>query len=169
MRRACTFSVHGTPAPQGSKRAFRLPNGRINLVESSKAVEPWREDVRNAALRKRDEGVERFDGPLRLRMIFTIAKPASAPRRRRSWPSKKPDLDKLMRSTLDALTQAGLIADDARIVDVSRLAKVYPGEDEEALASGSGVSITIATIEEEVTQVALPAVDAPQRARDLFA
>lgn len=166
MRRTCAFTVFGTPAPQGSKRAFRLPNGRINLVETSKAIEPWREDVRNAALHKREEGVEPFDGPLSMRLVFTLAKPASAPRRRRSWPSRKPDLDKLMRSTLDALTQSGLIADDARVVDVTRLAKVYPGEDEEALSSGTGVAITIATVEEAVMQVA---VDAPRAARDLFA
>ena len=44
-----------------------------------------------------------------------------------------PDLSKLLRSTEDALTDAGLWADDARVVEYERLAKVYPGEDPEAL------------------------------------
>jgi len=33
-----------------------------------------------------------------------------------AWKDKKPDLDKLARSTCDSLTTSGLIADDARIV-----------------------------------------------------
>jgi crossover junction endodeoxyribonuclease RusA len=45
--------------------------------------------------------------------------PASRPKRTRSagqaWHTTRPDLSKLIRSTEDALTDAGLIHDDARI------------------------------------------------------
>lgn len=75
-------------------------------------------------------------------MVFTLPKPLSAPKRRRTWPDKKPDLSKILRSTEDALTDSGIIRDDARIVSYSRLEKVYPGEDPEALEA-PGVRITL--------------------------
>lgn len=141
-----SITVYGTPAPQGSK-SFKGFNkaGRAILAESSAKVKPWREDVVAA--------VERYLNPLRptwqpldcaqiVRMIFTVTKPASAPKTRRTAPDRMPDLDKLARSTGDALKTARLIKDDSLIVEFSRLAKVYPGEDPEALAS-PGVIITL--------------------------
>lgn len=65
-----------------------------------------------------------------------------APKRRKTFPSRKPDIDKLLRSTLDALTEAGVFTDDARVVEFTRLAKVFPGEDPEAL-DAPGVRITV--------------------------
>jgi hypothetical protein len=44
-----------------------------------------------------------------------------------------PDLSKLARSTEDAITEAGLWADDARVSEYARLAKVWPGCDPDAL------------------------------------
>lgn len=122
--------VYGRPAPQGSKR--HVGNGR--MVESSKHVKPWREDVRAAALGAIVEHAGfPLDGPLVLRMVFTVSKPKCAPKTRRTWPATMPDLSKLARSTEDALTSAGVWRDDARIVEYERLAKVYPGEDPDAL------------------------------------
>lgn len=68
-----------------------------------------------------------------------LAKPQSAPKRRRTYPMRTPDLSKLARSTEDALSDAGIWADDARVVEYSRLAKVYPGEDPDALSSPGAV------------------------------
>jgi Holliday junction resolvase RusA-like endonuclease len=42
-------------------------------------------------------------------MVFTLKKPRSAPKRRPSWPDRRPDIDKLLRSTFDALVSAGAI------------------------------------------------------------
>lgn len=141
-----TVIVFGQPAPQGSKRFVgRAKSGRGILVESSKAVKPWRQDVVAAALEAR-RGAPPLDGALIVRMVFTLPKPASAPKRRRSYPMRKPDLSKLARSTEDALVTAGVIADDARIVEYARLAKVFPGEDAEAL-DAPGVRIEIRTLE----------------------
>lgn len=136
--------VHGNPAPQGSKKFVGMVNGHGMMAESSKKVKPWRQDVVAAALAVR-QGAPPLDGPLTVRMVFTMPKPASAPKRRRSWPNKKPDVSKLARSTEDALTTAGIWTDDARVVQYERLAKVFPGEDPEALES-SGVMIEIRTI-----------------------
>lgn len=139
-----TITVHGLPAPQGSKRFVGVQGGRGRMIESSKRVAPWREDVRQAARQaiEAHQLAAPMDAPLAVRMVFTLPKPASAPKKRRTWPCKVPDLSKLVRSTEDALTSAGLWRDDARVVEYTRLAKVYPGEDPEAL-SAPGVVITV--------------------------
>lgn len=129
-----TIRVYGRPAPQGSKR--HLGNGV--MVESSRHVKPWREDVRHAALEaiaahSPGRGWTPMDGPLIVRMVFTVAKPKSAPKTRRTWPCTMPDISKLCRATEDAITSAGIWRDDARVTEYERLAKVYPGEDPDAL------------------------------------
>lgn len=134
--------VYGIPGPQGSKR--HVGGGR--MIESSKKVAPWRELVHAAALQVRN-GAAPLDAPLLVRMVFTMPKPASAPKRRKTWPMRTPDLSKLARSTEDALTTSGLWRDDARVVDYGRLAKVFPGEDPESLEA-PGVRITIVVLED---------------------
>jgi Holliday junction resolvase RusA-like endonuclease len=166
-----TIIAYGTPAPQGSKKFLGLSKaGRGILGESSKKVRPWRQDVKAAArealvkasVEMRDalsgdlKRIIQIDGmmgypfpldcPIRARMVFTMPKPASAPKRRRTFPCRTPDLSKLARSTEDALTEAGIWKDDARVVDYSRLAKVYPGEDPEAL-DAPGVRIEVELME----------------------
>lgn len=123
-----TFTVRGLPAPQGSKRAIRNRHtGRVALVESSKRVAPWRADVRAAALAAMGDRLPLF-GPLTVSLTFALPRPKghygsgrnvavvrpSAP----SYPAGKPDLDKLVRSTLDALTGV-VFADDAQVVEVT--------------------------------------------------
>lgn len=119
------LDVLGTPAPQGSKKW--LPNHR--MVESSKAVQPWREAIVSEALRSGHAG-SRLTGPVLLHVTFYLPRPKSHHGARGLLPSapalphRKPDADKLLRSTMDALTQAGLIADDAQITTI-RAAKRY--------------------------------------------
>lgn len=156
------FNVYGLPGPQGSKsfKGRSKKTGKAIMVESSAKVKPWREAVKLAARKAMDEYFlssvdvciahkERGETPfplgraLEVSMVFTLAKPKRAPKRRVTYADRKPDLSKLARSTEDALTDAGLIADDARIVEFSRLAKVFPNEDPESLDS-PGVRITIA-------------------------
>jgi Holliday junction resolvase RusA-like endonuclease len=148
--------AYGRPAPQGSKRHV----GRGVMVESSRALKPWRDDVKAAAeiaIQNLDQpggGIAPgypLDAPLIVRMVFTLPKPTSAPKRRRIWPSKIPDLSKLIRSTEDALTAAGVWRDDARVVEYERTAKVFPGEDPEAL-DAPGVRITIRELVDEPAQ-----------------
>lgn len=135
--------AYGVPAPQGSKRFVGMRGGKGVMVESSKKVKPWREIVHAAALAARN-GRSPIDAPVLVRMVFTMPKPASAPKTRRTYPCRMPDLSKLCRSTEDALTTAGIWKDDARAVDYGRLAKVFPNEDPEALeAPGVRIQITV--------------------------
>lgn len=110
------FTVRGIPAPQGSKR--HVGGGR--MVESSKKVQPWRQDVR-AAAEDAMNGHLPFDGPLEILVTFTLPKPKTV---KRLLPNVRPDIDKLSRSTLDALGSAGVYNDDAQVVHLTA-AKVY--------------------------------------------
>lgn len=136
---AITIVVYGRPAPQGSKRYAghrrNAASGRISavLVEQSKRVKPWRDLVTTAA-RQACAGRPPLDGPLAIEIVFTVIKPASAPKRRCSWPITRHsgDVDKLLRSTFDGITDAHVVVDDSRFIRTVA-DKVYPGEHPEAL------------------------------------
>lgn len=127
------ITVHGLPAPQGSKRGFVTKGGHVALVESSAKVKPWRIAVEYAVLEMSPLGGRTdpvlFRGPVSLDIVFCLPRPKSAKRNAR--PDKKPDIDKLQRSTFDALKTAGVFEDDSRVVSVSAK-KRYAG-DENAL------------------------------------
>ncbi len=127
---------HIQAAPQGSKSHV----GRGRMIESSRRVAPWRDAVVLAA---RSAAAGRgltapLDGPLAAEIVLTVARPASAPGR--VWPTTRAsgDLDKLLRSTWDALGTARVIEDDSRIVQVSAI-KAYPGGCAGALDGPGGV------------------------------
>lgn len=122
------ITVHGIPAPQGSKR--HVGNGR--MIESSAKVKPWREAVKWAVI---DQGPARMaTGAVVVDVTFYLPRPQghygtgrnactlrpSAP----EYPAVKPDIDKLLRSTLDGLGDVGVWADDSRVVHV-RASKAY--------------------------------------------
>lgn len=96
------------------------------MVESSKKVKPWRQDVKYAAL-EAIKGVEGLphDGPIRVQVTFTLAKPKSA--KKGASACKKPDIDKLIRSTFDAIGEAGVWTDDSRVIGL-RCFKCYVGD-----------------------------------------
>lgn len=127
------ITVYGTPAPQGSKRAFVGKSGRAHVIESSHdRVKSWRQAVLDAAL---DEAWPQLAGPLQASVTFFIRRPKSHYRTGRNahllrdsapaWPYGKPDLSKLIRSTEDALTDSAIWADDAQVVSYATLAKEW--------------------------------------------
>lgn len=120
--------VAGVPAPQGSKRALGAgrPGGKIRMVEASTRVKPWRTDVREAFLAAQAEHPERGElGPLFgsgtpvvVKIVFVLPRTkAMRDRPSADFPMvQKPDVDKLERAVLDALTSAGVFADDSQVV-----------------------------------------------------
>lgn len=126
-----TFTVHGTPAPQGSKRLLPFGGkrgGRPMLVESSKAVGPWRAKVRRAAEAARDllpaDDQARETDAVTVTLDFNMPRPKAHYGTGRNAetlkpaaptdPIGKPDLDKLARAVLDALTGIAWV-DDAQV------------------------------------------------------
>jgi Holliday junction resolvase RusA-like endonuclease len=114
-----SYFVPGEPAPQGSKNGF-VKNGRVVLVESSKKVKPWREAVALTTALHR-AGSEPIATSVEIALVFHLLKPKSV---KRQFPSVKPDLDKLIRSTFDGLTTGGLYVDDALVIALSA-SKIY--------------------------------------------
>ena len=150
---ARTFTVDGTPAPQGSKRVGKnKATGLAVLIESSTAVKPWREAIADAW---HAHGYAPVTGPVRVGVTYYLPRPKghygtgrnagrlrpSAPR----WPAVKPDVDKLDRACLDALTKAGAIDDDARVVALAAL-KRYADD------HPVGARITIAPMTDATTK-----------------
>lgn len=135
------FRVHGTPAPQGSKRAF-ITNGRAIVTDVNPAqLKTWREDVKHAALDAMN-GRLPLVGPLELLVTFVLAKPKSV---KRVWPHVRPDLDKLLRSAGDALTSAGVYGDDSQLVKITaqKVYGIYPGAE-----------VIVRVVEDDAEQVA---------------
>lgn len=131
-----SIEVYGMPAPQGSKRAIlHKTTGRPIVVESSAKVKPWREDVKWSALTEREQRRHTtFEAAVAVLVHFRLPRPKghygtgrnagivkpAAPAR----PTVKPDLDKLARSTLDALKEARVYRDDSQVVELL-VAKSY--------------------------------------------
>ena len=118
MNFLAAFDVTGIPAPQGSKT--RMPNGAV-LEAASKTGrakhKAWRKAVQHEAEQVRDD--QPYDGPLAVTILFRFPMPQSRPaavrKRGVGWHSVVPDKDKCQRSTLDALADAKLIVNDARV------------------------------------------------------
>ena len=145
------ITVLGVPAPQGSKRGFAIKakgayTGKVAQVESSAKVKPWRMAVKYAAMEARPAPGAPMSGAVVLEVVFILVRPKShygtgrntrllkpsAPLR----PTGRPDLDKLLRSTFDALGEAGVWGDDAQVVSVLGM-KVYA----DGLPSGATISV----------------------------
>jgi Holliday junction resolvase RusA-like endonuclease len=121
-----TITVHGVPAPKGSK-AFKglAKNGRAILVESSKKEKPWAEACKWAAL----EVNKSMKGPVAIEIIFTMRKPKSAPKNRVTYPDRKPDLSTSWNAACeDALSRQLALSRMTRALSPGRIRKVFPGE-----------------------------------------
>jgi Holliday junction resolvase RusA-like endonuclease len=122
------FHVDGVPAPQGSKKAF-VPRGAsrpVVLDDNRGRLREWRALVQAAAV-EAVGGRPPLGGPVMVAVTFWMPRGASV---KRAYPSVRPDLDKLERALLDALTIAGVFGDDSQVVEIrSRKAYGTPGAD----------------------------------------
>ncbi len=122
--------VRGVPAPQGSKTAF-VRGGKPVMIEASKNVKQWRTDV--ASVLQSEWMNDVLLGPMDIRLVFQFLRPPSVSEKKRPLPTVRPDIDKLARACLDAMT--GIVfGDDAQVVQLW-VKKEY--------AERSGVRITV--------------------------
>lgn len=125
--------VTGTPAPKGSSRAMNI-GGKARLIASSSSANArkqaaWHKAVQSSVA----PNVVPIDGPVCVAMTLRLARPRNHYGTGRNanvvkptapgWPLVCPDIDKLVRCTLDALTGLAFV-DDSRIVSVNAT-KVY--------------------------------------------
>ena len=120
-RRVVSFEVIGKAEPKGSTRAF-IPKGwtRPIITTNNPKSKGWQQLVAEQAQTVARDGL--FTGPVVLIVTFRLPRPQSLPKRELHH-VKKPDLDKLVRSTKDAL-KGVLYRDDSQVVDL-HARKVY--------------------------------------------
>lgn len=104
-----TFCVSGEPIPQGSHQAVTRGNRAVVIPagspERERAFEQWRVRVRAAGhAAMREAGASILETPAVVELTFLLARPASVSVAKRPLPSVKPDIDKLARAVLDAIT-----------------------------------------------------------------
>ena len=109
------FSVAGLPVPQGS---LKVINGNIMHVKD-KELRAWRVDIGKTAKNCGVEMATKETGII-INLMFCMPKPKSV---RRLIPSTRPDLDKLIRAVLDALTGVAYV-DDGQVVEITA-SKIY--------------------------------------------
>lgn len=105
------FQVEQRPAVQGNHRVGR--QGQI-YEASSAALRVWRDSIgweARRAMGRRAPAV----GPVLLEVWFRLKTPA---RLATDWPHHRPDVDKLSRAVLDALTGIAYL-DDAQVVGLA--------------------------------------------------
>jgi crossover junction endodeoxyribonuclease RusA len=118
------ITVYGRPAQQGSSKAFIVRDRRTHkpraIVTSDNRTElqAWREAVRTEAQTEAiDRAGYRDTGAVGLRITWRLPRPARA--KAGDLPATRPDIDKLERAILDALTGTWY-RDDGQVTDVEK-------------------------------------------------
>jgi len=108
------------------------------MLESSKAVGPWRERVALAAADAMAGAPMIARGvAMAMAITFVMPRPASTPKTRTPPAVKRPDLDKLTRAVLDAMTNV-TFPDDSAVVSL-RVGKRLADRDEQP---GAAIEVT---------------------------
>lgn len=133
------FRVYGIPKAGGNKKPFLYKSKYDGKMHAAMCEgtdnKSWREAVKQAAL-------EAYPGttlivPLSLTVTFLMPRPMGDYKTGKNagmlkdnapyWHIKKPDVDKLIRSTKDAITDSGLWKDDS-IVCTETKHKIYAND-----------------------------------------
>lgn len=129
-RRSLVIDVPGMPVQQGSMRAVPVGGGRHRVIaDNEKRLKPWRAAIAESA--QSLLGAEgQFTGAVAVLLMFRFTRPQGHYGQRGLRPSApphkttEPDVDKLSRAVLDALTESGLWRSDAQVVDLHAI-KVF--------------------------------------------
>lgn len=118
MSASLEFVAWGTPITQGSVKSIPLKGGKgVRTVSKTPPLIEWREVVRAAAEKAAGSGWETQDGAAIIVLKFWLPRPKDRPKTRDVLPIKGQDSDKLERAVFDAITNAGVWTDDARVCD----------------------------------------------------
>lgn len=108
------FVVRGTPQTKGSTRAFKRGPKIVTTNDNPKAA-GWQQLISLEA--QRHAPAAPVTGPVSVVLRFEMQRPASVSERKRPLPITKPDVDKIARLAIDALTGV-IIADDKQVTDL---------------------------------------------------
>ena len=108
--------VPGVPVPQGSARAF-VVGKRAIVTGANPKTNPWRADVAAGVRSAIGEQIVHPNGAVAVELRFVMPRRKSEPKRITPAHTRKPDLDKLARALLDAIT--GLVfTDDSQVSEL---------------------------------------------------
>jgi crossover junction endodeoxyribonuclease RusA len=132
--RLIQFFVPGKPATKGSTKSFASKRtGKIVTVSDCKRLKGWEKRVAGHALTAKRPGPLSC-GSIGMGIEFFLARPQID---HNDLPTSKPDLDKLTRAILDALTGV-LYEDDAQVVTLNVAKRFADMED-----ASEGASVTL--------------------------
>ena len=113
--RQIIFDVYGVPQPKGSAKAFMPRGARFPVVTNDNPnTKAWERAIRDAA---QPHAGTLLLGGVNVACCFELPRPKSLPKKVQQH-LKKPDIDKLARSVLDALTGI-LWRDDSQVVSLT--------------------------------------------------
>jgi Holliday junction resolvase RusA-like endonuclease len=122
----CGFMVIGLPVPQGDLTCRGGKGKHVLYHSNDKTLKPWRELVEAGARRWVTETADEGQ-PLEVALTWSLRRPDSHYRTGRYadllkdlapiYPTSRPDVDKLTRAVLDALTKSKRIVDDSQVTD----------------------------------------------------
>ena len=117
------FTVHGVAQPKDNLRPLLVRSKTTGLrvpvvTESNRSVRAWSQLVARGAIEalQRRPDAELLGAGVRLTIRFYLPRPQSLPRRPTAH-TKRPDLDKLVRGIMDALT-AVVWQDDSQVCEL---------------------------------------------------
>ena len=124
---AIRIEVLGIPVPQGSAKGF--PNrktGGVIVTHDNPRLRAWRDLVAKAAsdaMLARGDYLGPYPRPpmdcaVGIDLQVFLPRPKSAPKRKRLRHQKRPDLDKVIRGILDALTSV-VFRDDSQVCEIA--------------------------------------------------
>jgi len=122
---AITFTVHGPASTKGSTRIVPHPRtGRPVTVADAKSLPAWTQAVAWSA---KASGVKKIPAPsgVGVRVWLYFARPKSVAEQKRALMTVKPDIDKCLRATLDALTGIAY-DDDAQVIESTQRKRYGP-------------------------------------------
>lgn len=119
-----SFYAPGAPQSKGSAKGFYNQKlGRVIITNDNTRAKPWAAVVTLLA-REAMAGRAPIEGPVRVQLGFCFQRPKAHFTRRGLRPdapslvSKKPDVDKVTRTVLDAITMAAVWGDDAQVAEL---------------------------------------------------
>jgi len=115
-----SFFVAGEPVPQGALKSFYVKKiDKVVTTHGNRNLKAWRGRIANESQRAQERShFYREDGcAYSVDLVFAMSRPKALPKKSVTLHTKKPDLDKLIRSVLDGITGI-LIRDDSEVCSI---------------------------------------------------
>jgi len=133
--------IDGLPIPKGNVKAFVMKSGKAMVHHASNDLKGWELRIATEAQSEREKMTSHLtsrsinwarpqimEAPMKVMLDFVMLRPKSYPKTKWRPCTKRPDIDKLARAALDALTGI-FFNDDSQVIDMTVTKRfTFPGE-----------------------------------------